>query len=127
VWVGTAFLVAEESLIPDFHQEAILGGSTEDFVITRAYTGKTARDHKNVVIDAWTNSGLDPLPMPLQHVLMEDFVEAAASVGRYDLTNNPVGQIAGMLKERKPAAVIMDELVRGAVDVLHGFQAIAPA
>lgn len=126
VWVGTAFLVAQESLIPDPHKQEILGGSTQDFIVTRAYTGKTARDYKNVVIDAWDNSGLDPLPMPLQQVLMEDFVEAASQAGRHDLTNNPAGQIGGMLKEPKPAAVIMDDLISGAIEVLKGFQSVAP-
>ena len=121
-WVGTAFLAAEESEIPAAHQEQILIGRSEDFVVTRSYTGKTARDYKNVVIDAWGRSGLDPLPMPLQEVLVEDFVKAAEQAGRYDLTNNPAGQIGGMLKERKPAAQIMDELVRGAVDVLESLQ-----
>ena len=94
VWIGTAFLVAEESLIPDQHQQEILGGNTQDFIITRAYTGKTARDYKNVVIDAWETSGLDPLPMPLQQVLMEDFVEAATLAERHDLTNNLLGKSA---------------------------------
>ena len=122
VWVGTAFLVAEESAIPAQHKDEILGGSTGDFIVTRAYTGKTARDYKNVVIEAWETSGLDPLPMPLQQVLMEDFVAAASQAGRHDLVNNPAGQIGGMLKERKPAAVIMEELVQGAVEILAGFQ-----
>ncbi len=121
-WLGTAFLVAEECLIPVPLKEDILRGATEDFVVTRAYTGKTARDFRNVVIDAWESSELEPLPMPLQGVLMEDFMEAAAQAGRYDLASNPAGQIGGMLREHKPAARIMDELVQGAVEVLQGFQ-----
>ena len=124
VWVGTAFLASEETKIPDLHQQEILGGSTQDFIVTRAYTGKTARDYKNVVIQAWESSDLEPLPMPLQQVLMEDFVEAAAQVGRYELVNNPAGQIGGMLTERKPAAAIMDELIRGAIEVIEGFRSV---
>ena len=119
VWVGTAFLVAEESMIPADHKEDILRGATEDFVVTRSYTGKTARDYKNVVIDAWDHSELDPLPMPMQEVLMTDLVEAAAKAGRYELINNPAGQIGGMLHDLRPAAQIMEELVRGAVEVLQ--------
>ena len=122
VWIGTAFLAAEESRIPEFHQQEILTGSSEDFVVTRAYSGKTARDYKNVVIDAWDRSTLDTLPMPLQRVLMQDFVEAARKAGRYDLVNNPAGQVAGMVTVRKPAAQIMGELVEGATDVLQSLQ-----
>ena len=128
VWLGTVFLAADECQLPEDHKEQILRGSSHDFVITRSYTGKTARDYKNVVIDAWDRSGLDPLPMPLQGILMQDFVEAAEKAGRFDLTNNPAGQTAGMVNERKPAAQIMEDLVHEAVDVLEGLQsATAPA
>ena len=118
VWVGTAFLLAEESNIYPTHQEEIMRGSAEDFVITRAYTGKTARDYNNAAIVAWETSGLAPLPMPLQGVLMDDFIAAADAAGRADLINNPVGQIGGMLKERRPARDIMMSMVHEAYDVL---------
>ena len=122
VWIGTAFLVAEEGRIPNAHKDQILAGRSEDFVVTRAYTGKTARDYKNVIIDAWGQSGLSPLPMPLQEVLTEDFVKAAERASRYDLANNPSGQIGGMLKERRPAAQIMGGLVDEAIEVLEGLR-----
>ncbi len=118
VWVGTAFLLAEESKIYPAHQEEIMRGNAEDFVVTRAYTGKTARDFDNPVIRAWESSGLSPLPMPLQGVLMGDFVAAAEAADRYDLINNPVGQIAGMLKSRRPAREIMLSIVNEAEGVL---------
>ena len=57
---------------------------------------------------------------------MEDFVEAARRADRYDLINNPAGQIAGMLKERKPAARIMAELVQSTVEVTQGLQHSIP-
>ena len=121
-WVGTAFLVAEECLLPDPQKEQILGGSSEEFVSSRTYSGKTARNYRNVIIEAWERSDLDPLPMPLQGVLMEDFTAAAREAGRYDLVNNPSGQIGGMVIERKPAARIMDELIGGAVEIIQGLQ-----
>ena len=118
VWVGTAFLLANESGIYAAHQEEIMRGSEEDFVVTRCYTGKTARDYKNPIITAWEESGLSPLQMPLQGVLMGDFVAAAEAAGRMDLINNPVGQIAGMLKERRPAKDILLRMVGEAEEVL---------
>ena len=114
VWVGTAFLLAEESKLYPKHQEEIIGGSAEDFIITRAYTGKTARDYRNEVITAWDESGLNPLPMPLQVVLMDDFIAAAEAAGRFELINNPAGQIAGMLKQKRPAKDILLSMVREA-------------
>ena len=122
VWVGTTFLTSLESRIWDVQKEEILGARSEDFPVTRAYTGKTARDYKNVVIDAWESSGLEPLPMPLQQVLMEDFSSAAMAGGRYDLVNSPAGQIGGMHTELKPAARILREMVEGAAAIIAGQQ-----
>lgn len=119
VWVGTAFLVALESDLYPPMQDAILKASSEEFVISRAYSGKTARTVKNPITEAWERSGLEPLPMPLQGLLMADLLESAERAGRYDLLFNAAGQIGGMVKERKPAAQIMDDLVRGAVEVLE--------
>ena len=119
VWVGTAFLVSHECQIPERSKEEILRGSSEDFVISRVYTGKTMRSFKNEIIKAWTESGLQPLPMPYQKIMMDDFNEAAAHAGRWDLRSNPGGQIAGMVKERKPARQIMEELVESTVRALH--------
>jgi nitronate monooxygenase len=118
VWCGTAFLVAEECEIIPAHQEAILAATSEQFVVTRAYTGKPARDVRNEVITAWEESGLPPLPMPLQWVLMDDFVAAAEAAGRFDLVNNPAGQIGGMLHERLPAAAIVERMVAQALATL---------
>ena len=73
--------------------------AAEDFIITRAYTGKTARDYRNEVIKAWDESGLQSAcRCRLQGVLMDDFIAAAEAADRAELINNPAGQIAGMLK-----------------------------
>ena len=114
VWCGTAFLMSEESRVYDQHKEAIASAEIEDFVITRAYTGKTARDVKNEVIEAWEKAPLQPLPMPLQGVLMDDLIYAAEEAQQYELINNPAGQIGGMLREVRPAKDIMADMVSSA-------------
>ena len=62
---------------------------------------------------AWAESGLDPLPTPYQWVLMDDFVNSAEAADRQELVNNPAGQGAGMLTQRKPARQIVMELAHG--------------
>ena len=118
VWMGTAFLVAEENEIFETQQQSLLDGSSEDFVISRSYTGKTARQYRNPIVQAWENSGLDPLPMPLQGILVSDLGRAAEQAGRHDLLFTPAGQAAALLNERRPAADIMEDLVAGAVSTL---------
>jgi len=121
-WVGTAFLVAEESEIGAVRQKAIVEGRSQDFDIRRIYTGKTARGHITPVIEAWDASGLEPLPMPYQKIMMDDFNESALRAGRDDLISNPAGQGAGLLSERRPAAKIMEDLVSGTIETLRGFE-----
>ena len=118
VWLGTAFLTATESQIFDSQQRAVLDGRSEDFVISRSYTGKTARQHRNPIVQAWENAGLDPLPMPLQGMLMSDLSASAEKAGRHDLMFTPAGQASGLLDESRPAADIMASLVDEAVSVL---------
>jgi NAD(P)H-dependent flavin oxidoreductase YrpB (nitropropane dioxygenase family) len=118
VWLGTAFLVAEEGGLPDVVKDDIVAGKATDFRISQAWTGKTLRAKRNVVTDAWAQSGLDPLPTPHQRVLMEDFLSAAQQAGRWDLYMNAAGQGAGMLAERRPAAEIMADLVAATVQAL---------
>ncbi|MCH7800100.1 MAG: nitronate monooxygenase, partial [Chloroflexi bacterium] len=123
VWLGTAFLTATESRIYDTQQQSVLKGRSEDFVISRSYTGKTARQYRNPIVEAWENSGLEPLPMPLQGMLMADLSASAEKAGRHDLMFTPAGQAAGLLHESKPAAEIMAGLVDeavSAVDELYG-------
>ncbi|MBI2847307.1 MAG: nitronate monooxygenase [Chloroflexi bacterium] len=122
VWCGTAFLVAQECEIYPVQKKQILEGRSEDFIVTRAYTGKTARDYKNEVIEAWERSGLQALPMPLQGILFQSLVESAEKFGRPELINNPAGQVAGMLKEQKPARQIIEEMIQEAVEVLRRFR-----
>jgi NAD(P)H-dependent flavin oxidoreductase YrpB (nitropropane dioxygenase family) len=113
VWVGTAFMFAEEADIPETHRQQLEAARSEDLVISRAYTGKTARTFKNQVMQAWSDSGLDPLPTPYQWVLMDDFVAAAEAADRQELVNLPAGQGAGMLNQRRPAREIVAELAQG--------------
>ena len=57
--------------------------------------------------------------MPHQAVIMDDFVTAAEAGGRWDLINNPAGQIAGMLSRHEPAADIVERMVREAVETIE--------
>ena len=111
VWLGTAFLVADESDLPAPLKDAIVGARSQDFGITRYWTGKTLRALGSPLEEAWAASGLPPLPTPHQRVLMEDVLEAAKAADRWDLFMNAAGQGGGMLRRRAPAREIMTELI----------------
>ena len=118
VWMGTAFLVAEECGLPNVVKDDIIDGKATDFRVSQAWTGKTLRAKRSVITDAWAEAGLEPLPSPHQRVLMEDFLSAAIDAGRWDLYMNAAGQGAGMLGERRPAAEIVADLAAGTVKAL---------
>jgi nitronate monooxygenase len=139
VWVGTAFLLAHEACIDspkdwvtnmgvdpyDLEQweinhwkDKIIEATEEDTRVTRIYTGKTARFLKNRFIEAWEGAGGKTLPMPLQTLLICE-AELGLRKGRMsDYISEFSGQIAGMLKERRSAKQIVDEMVEGAISIL---------
>jgi len=121
-WIGTAFLVADECAIADAMKDQIVAARSDDFTVQRFNTGKTQRCFRNEVVQAWEASGLPALPMPYQKILMDDFNEAAAAVGRWDLHSNPAGQGAGLIRARRPARAIVEELVTGAIDALESMR-----
>ncbi len=122
VWVGTAFLVAEENNIPDAHKDQILGARSDEFTTSKFSSGKQQRAYQNAVKLKWAASGLEALPMPLQGLIQEPFTKAARKAGRLDLIGNPSGQIGGMLKERKPARTILMDMVNQAEETIEQLQ-----
>ncbi|HJP35849.1 MAG TPA: nitronate monooxygenase [Gammaproteobacteria bacterium] len=118
VWVGTAFLVADECGISDARKQQLIDSRSQDFLVSRSWTGKPTRSHTHPLTLAWAESELEPLEAPIQRVLVEDFQVAAMAAKRDDLAFSPAGQIGGMIMERRPAAAILNDLVTGAIDVL---------
>ena len=121
-WVGTAFLVAEEGNSADTHKEQILGGSSEQFTLSKYGSGKQQRAFHNAIRDAWSKSNLGILPMPLQGILRERLNEAIKRSERDDLSEIPSGQIGGMLTKQRPAKDIFMDLVNGAEETIEQIQ-----
>jgi NAD(P)H-dependent flavin oxidoreductase YrpB (nitropropane dioxygenase family) len=118
VWCGTAFLVADEANQHPVQKERILAASDEDTKITKLYSGKTMRNITNPLIEAWEASGLQPLPMGIQNILISDLIYSVRQAGRQELLMNAAGQVAGLLRESRPAAAILHDMVAGAAEIL---------
>ncbi len=115
-WCGTSFLVAEEANQPDLQKQRILDAAAEDTVVTRLYSGKTMRNIRNPLIDAWEAEGLMALPMGAQAHLIRDLQYSIEQAGRHDLLMNAAGQTSGLLRERRPAREILMEMVTDAAE-----------
>lgn len=116
-WCGTAFLVSEEANQPDLQKDRILAAAAEDTIVTRLYSGKTMRNISNPFIEAWERSGISAMPMGAQAILIRDLSYSIKEAGREDLLMNAAGQTSGMLKTRRPAKAILEEMVNEAAEI----------
>jgi nitronate monooxygenase len=118
VWVGTRFLATDEGGAPDVIKQHILQATDEDTRVSTIFTGKTLRSIYSRFHDAWDESGLSTLPFPIQimisSALLRGFIEANVD----DYIGGFAGQASGMIKEIKPARVVLEEMVAEAVDIL---------
>jgi NAD(P)H-dependent flavin oxidoreductase YrpB (nitropropane dioxygenase family) len=113
VWMGSYWLTTAEYTQSPLTQKALLAASSSDTVRTRIYTGKPARLLKTRWTEAWAEPGApEPLPMPLQNLLVS---EAHLRIARSDdpsVVSMPVGQVVGRMNEVRPVADVMADLLR---------------
>jgi NAD(P)H-dependent flavin oxidoreductase YrpB (nitropropane dioxygenase family) len=114
-WLGSAWLVTAEyaalSPLPAV-RDALLAATSSDTVRSRIYSGKPARLLKNRWTAAWSEPGApDPLPMPLQNLLVAEAHQRLMRSGDPAVIPLPVGQIIGRMTEVRPVADVMHGLV----------------
>ncbi len=134
IWVGTRFVATKEAgiehaelgVFTDWTNEnwkqKILQATEEDTRVSRIYTGKTARQINNKLIETWEKSGMSTLPMPLQGLLVRELQAGIMEARLGDYITGFGGQIAGMIKEIKSAKEVFDEIVEGAIRILEGLR-----
>jgi NAD(P)H-dependent flavin oxidoreductase YrpB (nitropropane dioxygenase family) len=117
VWTGSIWLATEEYQNLQSSAgwtEAFTRATSADTVRTRIYTGKPARLLKTKWTSAWEEEGApQPLPMPLQNLLVSEAHNRINASGDPDVISMPVGQIVGRMNEVRPVADVMAELVAG--------------
>jgi len=118
VWVGTRFLATEEGGALDVNKQRILDSTDEDTRVSTAYTGKTLRASLNEFHRLWDASGLDPLPFPTQVLISSSLLWPFVEASQTDYVGGLAGQISGLIRDIKPAAQVLEEMVEEAVDIL---------
>ena len=126
VWVGTRFVCAEEAGAPPLHQKTLIDTTSEGTMRTIIFSGRPLRgaatdyardweDNRQEEIKELTNKGI----LPVMHDVMKRQKageEVPLSMTRYWL----MGQAAGAVKDVKPAADIMNEMIDGAIAIMRG-------
>ena len=118
VWVGTRFLATDEGGALDVNKQKIVQSTDEGTRVSTAYTGKTLRASYNQFHDLWANSGLDPLPFPTQVLISSAMLASFIEANKTDFVGGLAGQVSGIIKEIKPAAQVLEDMVAEAVDIL---------
>jgi NAD(P)H-dependent flavin oxidoreductase YrpB (nitropropane dioxygenase family) len=115
VWTGSIWLGTEEyrNLASNQGWEtAFKRATSSDTVRTRIYTGKPARLLKTKWTEAWAEEGApEPLPMPLQNLLVAEAHNRINASNDPDVISMPVGQIVGRMNDVRPVAEVMAALV----------------
>lgn len=122
VWMGTAWLLSREHaahLHPAIVRK-LLAASSRDTVISRATSGKTFRQVKSAWSEEWdSKEAPEPLRMPLQDVLVGDFLGAIEEHDIEPLLHEGAGQSIAYFDRIRPVAEILEQLVNDAATALR--------
>jgi nitronate monooxygenase len=118
VWCGTVFIATDEANQERSRKERLVDADDEGTKVTRLYSGKTMRNISNPLIDAWENSGLKALPMGMQSALIAPLLKGSVAAGHDDWAMLAAGQVSGLIKEIRPAASVLHDMVAQAADII---------
>ncbi|WP_246266610.1 NAD(P)H-dependent flavin oxidoreductase [Nonomuraea typhae] len=106
VQVGTAFLAAAESGASAVHKAALLGPEARVTVLTRLFSGRTARAIPNRFLREMEAHEDRVPPYPVQNALMLPIRRAAGAGGQPGLVNLWSGQAAPLARAAKAADIL---------------------
>ncbi|KAF1824313.1 2-nitropropane dioxygenase [Dissoconium aciculare CBS 342.82] len=115
-WVGTRFVAAEEAGCSKLHKEAVVAATFEETQRTLVISGRPLRVRVNDYIKEWEKRPeeikrlCDQGIVPMQHDMDEDREVDFPYL---------MGQVAGVIKDIKPAGQIVQEMVQECIDSLR--------
>lgn len=119
VWCGTVWQATEESKTEDYAKRKLLDAVVEDAVQSRATTGKPVRQVRSRWTEAWAAPDApDPLPMPLQPMLVKEIKQAIDDHHLEDWSGPPAGQGVGHIQSIRPARQVVLDLMEEARDAI---------
>jgi len=131
VWTGSLWLTVDEAESEPAQIDSYLKATSEDAVRSRSYTGKPCRMLRNDWTEAWDRpENPKPLGMPLQGMVTADAISRTSRYAGVAATQrvafNPVGQVVGMIEERRAVRDVIYGLVEGYVEASERLQSLQP-
>ena len=120
VWMGTRFIATPEAHVVSGYREAIVKGSDEDTVISRAFTGKTLRAIRNGYTQHFEEhpEELQPFPMQIGRSMGDGAMHLGASPDTEGIDPDKecyaAGQGIGAIGEVVPAGELVHRIVEEA-------------
>lgn len=112
VWTGSVWLTTAESDLDPALQDKLIAATSKDTVRSRCASGKPARQLRTEWTAAWeAPDAPDPLPMPLQGILVRDFLISAYEHRIESVVGTPVGQVVGLMNSRTTVNSTVQKLV----------------
>jgi NAD(P)H-dependent flavin oxidoreductase YrpB (nitropropane dioxygenase family) len=118
-WTGSVWLTTEEAETAPHTVQKMLAATSRDTIRSAGRTGKPSRQLVSDWTDAWApnGGGKQPLPLPLQSMLVEptlrriDSLAATGHPGAQALATYFVGQGVGLMNKVKPARDVVLEFI----------------
>lgn len=129
VWVGTRFVATPESSAPKGHKEKILKASATDTIRTDCVTGRPLRLVPNAAVKYWESEPakkkelLDGGMIPMLQPFLDES-EDRGKIAAFEALNSLSGQAAGGFDALKPAAEIVETMVREALAIIKHNQEV---
>ena len=112
VWTGSVWLATRESDLEREVVDKLLEAGSGDTVKTRVFTGKPCRSLVDAFVQAWDRpEAPQPLPMPLQELLIRPMQARVHEAGLKPFMGTPVGQVVGLMSSRRPAAAVVADML----------------
>lgn len=116
VWVGTRFVASEEAGSSRAHKNAVVQAGYADMMTTLVVSGRPLRVRRNEYLVEWEEKRRERM----RELLDKGIVPMAKDLDDGVDVDIPflMGQVAAVIKDVKPAGVIVEDMVREAVELL---------
>eukprot|EP00927_Polykrikos_kofoidii_P054312 TRINITY_DN48744_c0_g1_i1.p1 TRINITY_DN48744_c0_g1~~TRINITY_DN48744_c0_g1_i1.p1 ORF type:complete len:346 (+),score=57.91 TRINITY_DN48744_c0_g1_i1:142-1179(+) len=117
-WVGTRFIACEEANSSMMHKKRVINASSSDTVRTLAFTGRPCRMMQTDYVKDWESRPEEIMAMTQSGKIpyVEDLRAGKARPAEF--LPAIMGQVAGAIKDIKPAKGIIDDMVNEALSTL---------
>ncbi|TPX37504.1 nitronate monooxygenase [Synchytrium microbalum] len=123
VWVGTRFVCATEAGASRAHQEAVITADYTDTCRTLIFSGRPLRVRKTAYVADWENNR----QAEIEEKTKRGIVPAVEDMETHDYSDDEMlarraylmGQVAGSIKDVKPAREIVEEMATECAQVLR--------